>query len=341
MFSTILPALLPLTATYLIIKRTLTRATVDHQYSPSKWSNRLASDGSKQFTTPDDVVWGNVKGNHVSTVGDGSAMIHTRHQTTAEYSVKHQATRSKESTLDIYYSQNSTVTKNETDGDIIVYIHGGYWQALDKKSSCWCADTMLQHGQCSAFVAVGYDLCPTVSFDTLVQQVKSSVAYVLKTFPKHRIHVVGHSAGGHLGAEILMTDWRQEYGIVNKSPVGFCLVSGVFDLRPIYRSYVNDACQMSEKEAVDFSPMLRVQSLPSSTLNTLIPAVPVLVAVGQHDSPAFKQQSQDFYNLLKQKTNAIVTYLEMPGEDHFTSIERLVEVDYVLSKAIRADVLQR
>ena len=112
--------------------------------------------------------------------------------------------QSKESTLDIYYQQSRAVTVAEGSGDIIVYIHGGYWQALDKKSSCWHAERFLQSDNCSAFVAIGYDLCPTVSFPTLVQQVKSGVAHVLRTFPKHRIHVVGHSAGGHLGAEVLL-----------------------------------------------------------------------------------------------------------------------------------------
>ena len=56
-----------------LIYRQRARFELNYQYSPSQWSNRLAADGSKQFTKADDVVWGTVKGNHVSTVSEGSA----------------------------------------------------------------------------------------------------------------------------------------------------------------------------------------------------------------------------------------------------------------------------
>lgn len=192
-----------------LIYRQRARFELNYQYSPSQWSNRLAADGSKQFTKADDVVWGSVKGNHVSTVSEGSAIIRSKHADTADMNVKHSATISEESNVDIYYRDSRAVTKEEATGTIIVYLHGGYWQALDKKSSCWFADTMLSSSKCcSAFVAVGYDLCPSVPFRVLVNQVKSSVAHVLTTFPKHRIFVIGHSAGGHLGAEIMMTNWE-------------------------------------------------------------------------------------------------------------------------------------
>ena len=327
-------------------KRSISDAR-NYQYSPSQHSHRLAADGTKQFRTPDEVVWGKVKGNHVSTVGEGSATIQSRYAETSEFNVKHESSISQESTLDIYYQQSRAVTVAEGNGDIIVYIHGGYWQALDKKSSCWHAERFLQSDNCSAFVAIGYDLCPTVSFPTLVQQVKSGVAHVLRTFPKHRIHVVGHSAGGHLGAEVLLTDWAKEYHIATHKPVGYCLVSGVYDLRPICKSYVNDACQMSMAEALEFSPQLRSMN----ALKTLVgrrsttsggrDATPlrIIVAVGEHDSPAFRQQSQDFYKLLKENTSAVMTYVEMSGEDHFTSIERLDDKTYVLSESIRMNLL--
>ena len=331
-----------LTGSALLIRRNLQQASIDHQYSPSQWSNRLAKDGSKQFTTPDDVVFGEIKGNHVSTVSENSALVRNRHSDTADLHVEHEATRSKESTMDIYYQQSRVATHAERNGDIVVYIHGGYWQALDKKSSCFFADTMLHKRNCSAFVAVGYDLCPTVPFRVLVHQVKSAVAHVLRSFPNHRIHVVGHSAGGHLGAELLLTNWSADFNIPEKKPASYCLVSGVYDLQPIYRSYVNEQCQMSEQEAIEFSPSLQsIQHITErvSTTTDDTPPVPIIIAVGEHDSPAFRQQSRDFYTLLTKHTNAVVTFLEMPGEDHFTSIERLDDEQYVLSESIRVHLL--
>ena len=123
-------------------------------------------------------------------------------------------------------------------------------------------------------------------------------------------------------------------------PAGFCLVSGVFDLRPIQQSYVNEACKMSEKEAIQFSPMLRSKENVSSFILNGKKKIPIIIAVGEHDSPKFKKQSKIFYEkllmILSQAdiTSEHVSFIEMPGEDHFTSIERLEEKEYILTKKI-------
>ena len=119
---------------------------------------------------------------------------------------------------------------------------------------------------------------------------------------------------------------------------GFCLVSGVFDLRPIQQSYVNEACKMSEQEAIKFSPMLRLKEHGSSFMRGK--KIPIIIAVGEHDSPTFKKQSKIFYEKLlmilstDDITSKHVSFIEMPGEDHFTSIERLEEKEYILTQKI-------
>lgn len=64
----------------------------------------------------------------------------------------------------------------------------------------------------------------------------------------YRIFVAGHSAGGHLSACMLTTDWSQ-YGISNPHhPVltGAVLLSGVFDLKEIRLTYVNRPLNLTE-----------------------------------------------------------------------------------------------
>lgn len=306
----------------------------DHQYSPSQWSNRLKGvveeAGSMAiFYTPDDVVI-----NHCTTVATGSASARANFGVpNVELNVAHSAplSTSDEASIDIFYAKSMDQVVREPSGDVFVYIHGGYWQALSKRDSCFHAETVLNNFKCSAFVAVGYDLCPAVSFKTLVKQVKNAIATVLQKFPKHRVQVCGHSAGGHLGAVVLCTDWGSEYGQPQWTDrlAGFILVSGIYDLRPIQRSYVNDACKMTINEAVKFSPAL----LPSEDLCKRIPAgVPVVIAAGQHDSPAFRQQSKEFCRLLQTHTKASAKYVELQGEDHFTAMERMVEKDYKLTR---------
>ncbi|MFX6269965.1 hypothetical protein ABTF75_19275, partial [Acinetobacter baumannii] len=51
--------------------------------------------------------------------------------------------------------------EGDRDGPLVVFIHGGYWQALDGSSSSHCARGLNGHG---ISVAVpSYDLCPNVS----------------------------------------------------------------------------------------------------------------------------------------------------------------------------------
>ena len=55
----------------------------------------------------------------------------------------------------------STSSTTATAAPYCVYIHGGYWQALDVVSSAFFADVVVAAGY--NFVALGYDLAPEVS----------------------------------------------------------------------------------------------------------------------------------------------------------------------------------
>ena len=56
-----------------------------------------------------------------------------------------------------------------------------------------------------------------------------------------------------------------------------------------------------------------------------------LVVVSEHDSPEFHRQSKEYYELLKQ-TFASVSYLEIPGVDHFDMFEKCLQTDFCLVK---------
>jgi hypothetical protein len=111
---------------------------------------------------------------------------------------------------------------------------------------------------------VGYDLCPNVSLSEIVRQVRLAVAFTARKFPGHRLVIAGHSAGGHLGAMALATDWSAG-GLLPELatehlaglPVlaGALLVSGVFDLEPIRLSENNKPLGMDQAEAVANSPL--------------------------------------------------------------------------------------
>lgn len=61
-------------------------------------------------------------------------------------------------------------------------------------------------------------------------------------YSKAKIVLAGHSAGGQLVSNLLHTSLLSEQ--VAKSIAGIILISGVFDLRPLVPTYVNDALKM-------------------------------------------------------------------------------------------------
>ena len=54
-----------------------------------------------------------------------------------------------------------------------------------------------------------------------------------------RLYLAGHSAGGHLAAMALATEWRT-FGLPEDVIKGVCAISGVFDLEPIRLCYLNE-----------------------------------------------------------------------------------------------------
>uniref|UniRef100_A0A8C3USJ5 Kynurenine formamidase n=1 Tax=Catharus ustulatus TaxID=91951 RepID=A0A8C3USJ5_CATUS len=218
--------------------------------------------------------------------------------------------------LDIYFPTDPSETF-----PALVYIHGGYWQCMSKDDSGFAAPPLVSQGV--AVVAVGYDIAPEGHMDTMVLQVRRSLAFLAEQYPRIRgIYLCGHSAGAHLAAMVLSTDWT-EFQVVPDIK-GAVLVSGVYDLEPILHTYVNDALNMSREVAQRNSPMRHVP-----------PAVPaaceVLVAVAQHDSPEFRRQSQEYSQALR-AAGWSVSLLDLAGVDHFDVIEKLSEDSYLLTQ---------
>jgi hypothetical protein len=91
-----------------------------------------------------------------------------------------------------------------------VFVHGGYWRSLDKQDFSFAARGLQPAGVLVA--VINYALVPTVDMDELVRQVRASVAWLHRNAAAlggdpARLTVSGHSAGGHLVAMLMATDW--------------------------------------------------------------------------------------------------------------------------------------
>ena len=67
----------------------------------------------------------------------------------------------------------------------------------------------------------------------------------LKPRPLSRIFLAGHSAGAHLVANLMITDWSQ-YGMEITPLSGSILLSGVYDLTPIKKMYCDNTLHLTQ-----------------------------------------------------------------------------------------------
>uniref|UniRef100_A0A3B3BZH1 Arylformamidase n=1 Tax=Oryzias melastigma TaxID=30732 RepID=A0A3B3BZH1_ORYME len=220
--------------------------------------------------------------------------------------------------LDVYIPKTNCLDLN-----LVIYIHGGYWQFLSKEESGFLAVPLLDKGV--VVVAVGYDIAPKGHMDLMVSQVRRSVVSVVQQYSHIRgLYLCGHSAGAHLAAMVLSTDWSQ-YSL-NPQIKGAFLVSGIYDLLPILPTYINEPLKMTEEVAVRNSPSRLVPQLQQSS-----PGCQILVAVAENDSPEFRKQSEEYYATLS-AAGLKVTLEDVPDTDHFSVVDQMVDPEYCLTK---------
>ncbi len=195
-----------------------------------------------------------------------------------------------------------------------VFIHGGYWQELSRGSVSFLAPGFRDRG--TTFVALGYPLAPQATLEEIVASVRTGLEAAIKTVEarlgRSRIVLSGSSAGAHLAA---MTAGAHQLA-------GLVLLSGIYDLVPLTRTYVNDALLLDEHRAELLSPL----RLPPP-----VNLPPTLVALGEHETEAFQHQSE----ALARHWN-IDRPLQIVGRNHFDVLHDLADRSTILGGAIAA-----
>ena len=128
------------------------------------------------------------------------------------------------------------------------FLHGGYWRAQDKRNFAFIAPPLLARG---VMVAVlNYDLCPAVTLDGTVASALAGIEWLGRHVAAHggdpaRLTLSGHSAGAHLAAAALATDWTT-HGLPADLIKGALLISGIFDPAPAMRTTVNVEIRLTD-----------------------------------------------------------------------------------------------
>ncbi|MBV9992089.1 MAG: alpha/beta hydrolase [Alphaproteobacteria bacterium] len=189
------------------------------------------------------------------------------------------------------------------EGPLALFIHGGWWRAMERESFSHMARGLNAHGV--AVAVAGYDLCPQVTIGAIVDQMRAAAGMLAKG---RRIVAFGHSAGGHLAAVLAST--------VPEAVAAGYAISGVFDLEPLIHTSMNADFGLDAATARALSPLH-------------MPPAPFDSVVGGLESNAFKAQSR----ALSRRWGA--AYGEAAGANHFTVLDALADPDSTMVARLR------
>jgi arylformamidase len=208
--------------------------------------------------------------------------------------------------VDIFYSNAGK------DAPLAVYIHGGFWRALQPSAFSEVAAGLNARGV--TVTLPGYDLAPQVGIGDIVEQMRAALVFLHKKFGK-RMLVLGHSAGGHLAACMIATDWTKLGAPADLVPAGMG-ISGLYDLAPLVHTAMNADWKLTDAEAKRLSPLL----MPAPKGKTFD------CVVGGIESAEFLRQSRELAEVWG-KAGVATRYDAPAGIHHFTVIEPLTDGD--------------
>ena len=226
--------------------------------------------------------------------------------------------------LDLAYGNDPSerldvFTPRAQGAPVLVYLHGGYWRALDKRDQSFVATPFVEAG--AMVVLLNYALCPAVGVEHIALQLVQALAWVWRNAAAHggdpaRIVVAGHSAGGHLAAMLLACDWHAVASDLPGDLVKSALaVSGVFELEPLrHAPFLAHDLKLDAASAMRLSPA----AMRAPPLGRRLVAV-----VGDDESEEFLRQNE---LILKAWGPEVVAVCEqVPGRHHMNVLFALAE----------------
>ena len=162
----------------------------------------------------------------------------------------------------------------------------------------------------------GYDLAPQVSIGQIIEQTQQPVS-ICGSDSSKRIMVSGHSAGGHLAACMVATDWKalDASAPADLAPAGYA-ISGLFDLAPLLHLATNADFKLDDAEARRISPLFW----------PLVRGKVLDAVVGGEESSEFLRHSKIVADGWREK-GAETRYEAVPGLNHFTICDPMTDAE--------------
>nr|XP_061812137.1 kynurenine formamidase-like [Nerophis lumbriciformis] len=252
------------------------------------------------------------------------AAVVARHEPTAKLDLTYGPSAAE--TLDYFPARQATAP-------LLVFIHGGYWRAFDKSDFSWVAPAYVEAGV--AVAVVNYALAPAVTLAEIVGQLRRSIAWLYSNAAElgadpNRIVCSGHSAGGHLTAMLLATNWFEVEASLPPRPLWAGVsISGIFDLEPLLKAeFLRSEIVLDANARHNLSP---ANLQPTSTS-------PLLTAAGELESSEFHRQNQLLLD--RWGTTAVSGPLIVKGANHFSVCDDFADNNGKLFQATRAICLR-
>lgn len=240
----------------------------------------------------------------INTYTADAAAFRERDGLVADYAMRYGS--GDRNLLDIFWPDASR------DAPLAVFIHGGYWQRLDRADFSHMASGLLEHG--IAVAMPSYTLCPDTTVAGIVTEMRRACLLLNQTY-KRPLTVFGHSAGGHLAACVFATDWGALHPDLPEDLVQSGLgLSGLYDLQPLVRTPVNEALGLNDATAEASSPLGWLPP-PLRRFDTW---------VGSAESAEYHRQSRQ----LSSRWSLLGTpslHIAVEGANHFTIVHALTD----------------
>ena len=202
---------------------------------------------------------------------------------------------------------------------VIVFIHGGYWHQLSKDHWSHLAYAALKNDL--GFAIPSYNLAPAATLVEIAEEIGQFLEFLAHEVSSKFI-LVGHSAGGHLVTRMTCKSSNLKTEVRNRI-LRTISVSGIYDLKPLLNTKLNDILGIDLDIAKNESPVF-LEPLQKSNL---------IFWVGAEERPEFLRQAGLIYEKWKGfDINSEINFER--GKNHFSVIDDLEDQNSYLFKRI-------